>query len=136
MISTANNRGLFGRIGGAEINNLGVDGTIAGGSYVGGLVGYAENNNIITNCYSTCNVTGSGGFIGGLVGFITGTGGISNCYSRGTVTGTTGVLYIGGLIGAVSVNVSNCYSIAAVGHWRRGSGVSSFWRVDRICERL
>jgi hypothetical protein len=111
---TAIDQGLFGHIGGAEIDSLGVDGTIAGGSYVGGLVGYAENNNIITNCYSTCNVTGSGGFIGGLVGFITGTGGISNCYSKGSVTGTTGILYIGGLIGAVSVNVSNCYSTAAV----------------------
>ena len=56
-------------------------GSVSGGSFVGGLVGWNKDGNII-NCYSTNDVLGGCG-VGGLVGKDYAT--ISNCYSTGNV---------------------------------------------------
>lgn len=125
----------------ATVANLGVTNVhILGGQDVGGLVGYIEDDGIVSNCYTTGVVTGLGGYnagglagsnagtvnqcystvavtgiysVGGLVGFnMSGT--VSNCYARGAVTGSGGD--IGGLVGFLdNSSLTNCYSTGLVG---------------------
>ena len=86
--------GLFGYTGEEGLikdTNL-VNVTVAGYYYVGGLVGF--NNGIITNSYSTGNVSGTVGMVGGLLGKNTAT--VSSSYSTASVSG---VVNVGGLVG-------------------------------------
>ena len=102
--------GLFGYTGEEGVIkdiNI-VDVTVAGYYYVGGLVGF--NNGIVTNSYSTGNVSGTVGMVGGLVGKNTDT--VSNSYST---AGVSGVVNAGGLVGDNwRGTVSNSYSIGNV----------------------
>ncbi len=69
----------------------------------GGIVGSSQNT-IITNCYTTGNISGGGGIFGN--GSVT----ISNCYTTGTVTGGDGYIeYDSTLVPAT------CYSEAKTG---------------------
>lgn len=119
--TSTNFLGLFGWIYGATIKNLGVEGvSVAGNSYVGGLIGLADNNSHILNCYSTGTVSASAAstIIGGLVGSSWDNNEITNCYSRASVSGSNPG-YVGGLIGylmksSYSSNISYCYSTGAV----------------------
>lgn len=88
------------------------------GVAMGGLVGYNQydvkqkNATIISNCYSTGNVTGSGN-LGGLVGSNYGTTTITQSYCSGTVTATSS--NAGGLVGINSNGViSQCISSSIV----------------------
>ena len=102
--------GLFGYTGEEGVikdTNM-VDVTVSGYYYVGGLVGF--NNGIVTNSYSTGNVSGTVGMVGGLVGKNTDT--VSNSYSTASVSG---VVNAGGLVGDNWVGtVSNSYSTGSV----------------------
>jgi hypothetical protein len=75
------------------------DGSIIGGSNVGGLVG--SNIYLITDCYSSASVSGDNS--GGLVGRNLGT--ITNCYATGSILGDNG----GGLIGKNEGVVKNSF---------------------------
>jgi hypothetical protein len=102
--------GLFGYTGEEgvikDINMMDV--TVAGYYYVGGLVGF--NNGIVTNSYSTGNVSGTVGMVGGLVGKNTDT--VSNSYSTASVSG---IVNAGGLVGDNwRGTVSNSYSTGSV----------------------
>jgi hypothetical protein len=102
--------GLFGYTGeeGSIKDTNMVDVTVTGYYYVGGLVGF--NNGIVTNSYSTGNVSGTVGMVGGLVGKNTGT--VNNSYST---TGVSGVVNTGGLVGDNwRGTVSNSYSTGSV----------------------
>jgi len=102
--------GLFGYTGeeGFIKDTNMVDITVAGYYYVGGLVGF--NNGMITNSYSTGNVSSTVGMVGGLVGKNTGT--VSNSYST---AGVSGVVNAGGLVGDNwRGTVSNSYSTGNV----------------------
>jgi uncharacterized repeat protein (TIGR02543 family) len=107
--------GLFGYVGGAVIENVGLEEeNVIGGSYVGGLVGsngdlFLSGGTII-NCYSTGSVNG-GGSTGGLVGLNCGT--ISRSYSAASVIGTNNE---GGLVGNDAGPVSNCYATGSVSY--------------------
>ena len=97
--------GLFGSINDGEIGNLCLEGgSVSGHFEVGGLIGF-NRNGIISNCYSTLDVSGTGNLVGGLVG--KNWGSISNCYSFGDVSGDG--FYVGGLVGENSGSISNCY---------------------------
>lgn len=115
--------GLFGYIEETIINNLGmVDSEISvttssGGSYAGGIVGYASYNTTITNCYNMGGVSGNN-YVGG----ISGAGGtISNCYNTGIIVGTSagGIAGLGGAI-------SNCYNTGNVSGNPRAGGIAGF----------
>jgi hypothetical protein len=118
------NQGLFGYVYGGTITNLGVVGvSIAGGGYVGGLVGVAGPGCNISNCYSTGSVSGSktSGIVGGLIGTGYNFNIISNCYSTATVSIGNDVQDAGGFMGHIfndalpgSCNLSNCYSTGSV----------------------
>ena len=102
--------GLFGFTGErGVIKDIGmVNVTVTGYYYIGGLVGY--NNGIVTDSYSTGNVSGIVGMVGGLVGKNTDT--VSNSYST---TSVSGVVNVGSLVGDNwDGMVSNSYSTGNV----------------------
>ncbi len=102
--------GLFGFTGErGVIKDIGlVNATVTGYYYVGGLVGY--NNGIVTDSYSTGNVSGIVGMVGGLMGKNTDT--VSSSYSTASVSG---VVNVGGLVGDNwDGTVSNSYSTGNV----------------------
>ena len=144
------NVGLFGRNSGT-IQNLTVSGTVSGSGNVGllagfntgtisnclssgsaantsngptgGLVGYNQNNGLITASGSTATVRGGSGNTGGLVGINyadnSGTDArVINSYAQGMVSGTGNT---GGLVGRSDVyssgrtaTVRNCYASGRV----------------------
>ena len=104
-------RGLFGEISGSgcsvpcQITNVHVkDSTISGGDHIGGIVGYARANTIITNCSVNATVTGSSHRVGMIVGGTIGTS-VTNCAAQGSVRG---VNYTGGIVGYSEADISNC----------------------------
>ena len=125
--------GLFRKMSGGEIKNLGLENVdIEGNQFVGGFSGYTGGiGTKITNSHATGTIKGSawvGGFSGTEVdiswsysnvsveggpwtGGLIGTGGtVENSYARGSVTGSS---HCGGLIG-VSGNITYSYSTGSV----------------------
>ena len=86
--------GLFGFAGEEavikDVNMVNV--TVTGYYYIGGRVRY--NNGVVTNSYSTGNVSGTVGTVGGLVGD-NWDGAVSDSYATGSVTGSS---CVGGLV--------------------------------------
>ena len=111
--SASNNIGLFGRLEGAFIINLGVTNvSITGQNSVGGLAGQNRSGSAIENCYSSGNVSGYS-HIGGLAGYNTSSSTISNSHSSGSVTSSSN--NTGGLLGTnSSATVLDCHSTADV----------------------
>ena len=104
ITATASMTGFIGYLGSSgKILNLGVTGTVDGGTYstIGGLVG--ENCGTISSSYATGAVSGNA-YVGGLVGSNGGT--IQYSYATGTVSGTGSV---GGLVGANGGPISISY---------------------------
>lgn len=100
----------------AEVNNLGIYGTVTGGNYVGGIIGGVYMSAAITNSYFSGSVAGSDG-VGGLVGSYNDFSSISNSYfSGGDVIGTN---YVGGLVGA-----SYYFSSNVIGSYFSGNTIS------------
>lgn len=90
--------GLVGVLTSGKMNNCSATGSIIGNTVVGGLLGYANHNTVITNCYAQVSVQGSE-HVGGLAG----QNGFNNayyyhCYSSGAVYGGT-TYNQGGFIG-------------------------------------
>ena len=115
-VSVSGNQHIGGLIGvqndsDCEIVNCYSTGTISGSRDTGGLVGW--NGGVLTDCYSTSDVTGTWENVGGLVGEAYGGTVMSNCYSTGTVSGEDEV---GGLVGykASHGTISNCYATCTV----------------------
>ena len=136
---TRNFVGLFGRVNGGAIRNLGLEGgSVTGGSSSGALVGYIEGGTI-AGCYATCTVEGAHN-VGGLAGYVRDESSVAACYSTANVSGTnqvgglfgflreatvrasyatgtiSGTDQIGGLIGQVTVRsrISACYATGTV----------------------
>ncbi|MCS7460393.1 S-layer homology domain-containing protein [Paenibacillus doosanensis] len=105
--------GLFGSVGnGGAVRNVGLkDGSVRGGDYTGGLVGYNVNGTI-ENTYSTVSVNGNEK-VGGLVGQNDNRGLVKQSYAIGNVTGLGTV---GGLVGRNdnSSTVSQSYATGSV----------------------
>ena len=103
-------RGLFGCASNATIKCVSVSGTVAGKQYVGGLVGRARGETIISNCSAAVEVTATGSYAGGLVGSCDGgnaTNWFTDCRADGFVGGNG---FVGGFIGYVyaPAMISNC----------------------------
>ena len=74
--------GIVGRMEGGIITESFANATVAGGHYVGGILGWAEGFPNLSNCYTQCDLTGTS-TVGGIVGAIY-TGAqlnMSRCYS-------------------------------------------------------
>ncbi|MDR1976919.1 MAG: hypothetical protein LBQ18_08030 [Campylobacteraceae bacterium] len=107
--------GLFGRVEGGRIKNLGVlidERGVKGESYVGGIAGDIGSNSVITNAYSIGDVSGTY-YAGGIVGCVGYGSEVTNTYSAGDISGTYN---IGGIAGWVMSDskVTNSYSKATV----------------------
>ena len=109
--------GLFGKVYGGTIKNLGIaKSIIIGKKWVGALAGRTLNATLI-NCYSVATVQGTND-VGGLVGMCNSTT-IKNAFSAATVSGTESV---GGIVGAANTSLNqenpvtfdNLYSVATV----------------------
>ena len=101
ITATGNNgTGFIGYLGsGGTVENLGVSGTVNGGSYclVGGVVGI--NFGTVEKSYNTGSVSGGGSYIGGVIGD-NDSGTVTNVTNTGSVTGGSGSNDVGGGIGA------------------------------------
>lgn len=141
--------GFFGYTSGnAKIVNLGIegnidvfdrpDGSLADWMQVGGIVGLAQGNTQISNCYTNMAIKAVastetetvGGYplagygyvtdtyMGGIAGSLSSNATIDNCYSKGTLIGAeTRQVSIGGIAGAQRYSensVTNCYSTANI----------------------
>ena len=116
----ANDVGLFGYVGKASIQNVGVvDSYFKGWQHVGGVVG--EMSGSITNCYNKGVVSGTK-YVGGVLGMLN-EGSISNVYNVGSVSGNE---FVGGVVGNVESEntVSNVYNIGSVSGSERVGGVA------------
>jgi hypothetical protein len=118
--------GLFSRIDGATIKNLGVSGsvtaTISTYAYCGGICGRTESNTTISNCYNKADVysesESASSFTGGIVGRVEGDKNviINKCYNTGNISSKTSNYSsdVGGICGYINSNtkttVSNCYN--------------------------
>lgn len=102
IVSTGNYVGGICGQSSASVRSSRVSGSVKGKSYVGGICGILSSdyaNNIIENCYSYADVTGTGSYVGGVVGY--GMSSITECASFGNVSG---VSYVGGIIGYFGKN--------------------------------
>ncbi len=121
VTQSATYQGLFGRINGATIKNLNVDGNIdcRTSNYIGGIVGQAQASRI-----ENCSFSGSikGGYTGGIVGSLNSTGGtIQGCVNLAAVNGT----YAGGILGYTTGKntIESCYNAGTITASSRAGGI-------------
>jgi len=111
-------------------------GAVSGSWDVGGLVGFAQGLQGITNSHATGAVYGNGYNVGGLVGRSSVNGPITNDYATGSVTGLGN--YVGGLIGQDMSNynypggVSFSYATGAVSGYLYVGGLIGFTTATQI----
>ncbi len=98
-----------------SVENLGVEGTVSGSEYVGGIAGTCSGT--IKNCYNAANVSGGvncGGIAGGFSD-----GSIENCYNTGIINSSEPNAKIGGIVGSnsslTSGTIKNCYNAGNIG---------------------
>ncbi|MCL2291912.1 MAG: hypothetical protein FWC30_02430, partial [Candidatus Bathyarchaeota archaeon] len=126
--------GLFGRVDGAHIINVGIDsgcidinfGGQFGAAYAGGICGFAVSFSGVTvsNCYNVGDVsvfsTSGSAWAGGICGNAPIGAIINNCYNVGDVSASftyssSASCYAGGICGVASgVAISNCYNAGGV----------------------
>jgi hypothetical protein len=115
--ATVTGRGTYSYSGGVGalvgandglVSNSYSTGNVSGRSSVGGLLG--GNGGLVSNSYSTGNVSGDS-CVGGLVGYNCALGIVTSSYSTASVSGSDEV---GGLVGANARAVSNSYCTGRV----------------------
>jgi len=117
-------RGLFHTLASTGvIRNLGVEGNVSGGNFVGGIV--ARNRGLIENSFFNGVVSG-GNTVGGIVGYNYNNGRVENSYFLGSVSGSGSV---GGIAGTNEGNVLNSYNGGSVSG--SGSGVGGLAGTNR-----
>jgi len=130
--------GLFKSISGADIQYIGVAGTLTaaagsgalaasitnteishcfsemeasykGGTKCGGLVGAALQNSVIRSCYNAGNITDTTtGMLGGIAGFLDTNAKIYDCYNIGDISSSSN--NIGGIVGALQGSIEGAYN--------------------------
>ncbi len=112
--------GLFGNIEDAIVKNVGVNGTIKGKQYVGGITGKAVTSTI-ANCHNNAAVTGDTQ-VGGIVGDLYSTC-VYSCSNTGALEANNVVGGIAGGLGHTTLDtrskVINCYNSGNI-KWSSG----------------
>ena len=127
-------QGLFGRVDGAEIKNIGLENVdVTGMDYVGGLIGLSDGLTITNSCV-TGSISGEFSQVGGLVGY---NGNAEITILNSCVTGrVTGDEFVGGLIGSAyaGVSITNSYTTGSVsGNGRYVAGlVGEHYGIDKL----
>ncbi len=104
---------IAGYIDAGNIENCRGNGTVSGGSNIGGVVGWVDTSaSLIKACSFAGMVSGSASWTGGVAGRVSG-GPLQHSYSTATVNGNN---WVGGVIGMVEDNgtVEYCYATGAV----------------------
>lgn len=124
--------GLFGKLNGATIKNLTVEGTVVGisTSGTGGIAASLTVDSTISNCVSKVNVSSDKGCTGGICGDIK-KGKIINCINIGSVyvngSDASGIGGIAGIIEDSSSAIYNCANLGEVkGHSYVGGITGSY----------
>lgn len=106
--TTGDNRGLFGYISGATIQNVGIiGGNIRGKNNVGGIVGKATDNSVVEKCFNTSSVYGIK-YIGGIAGYVEDSI-VQNCYNTGNIIIEDTI--VGGVVGYLkNSTLQKCYN--------------------------
>ena len=122
----ANTGIIIGKMINGTIEKCSVEGSVADGTPVGGLVGLFDGGSI-SKCKAnvTINTTLEASYVGGLVGEITG-GTIDQCFTKGSLTGAGNESYVGGLIGKNQGNLTNSYSTAVINSSYNAAGVVAY----------
>lgn len=122
----ANTGILIGKMINGTIENCSVEGTVADGTPVGGMVGLFDGGTI-SKCQAnvTINTTLATSYVGGLVGETTG-GTIDQCFTEGTLTGTGSESYVGGIVGQNHGTLTNSYSTAVITSSYNAAGVVAY----------
>ena len=95
---------------------------MTGTNSIGGLIGYANTNSKITDCYANGNVNGNGVQVGGLIGCSVGD--VTNCYATGDVSNSiTNGGSTGGLVGLIEGTVRNSYATGNIKTKNYGGGL-------------
>ena len=116
---------------GTTISDCYVSGSIAGGSNLGGLVGYNQLSSV-SNCVSEATVVSSGNTqrVGGLIGYNFNNSPVNDCYATGSVSGNGEV---GGLIGKnQTALLSNCYATGNVSGGKHVGGLFGYNQLGSI----
>lgn len=123
-----NNVGLFGYAIGANISYIKIAGSVFGGSYTGGVVGYADDvtiSHVVNEAYvrgtsvvANNEISASGVFVGGIAGFTRGNASVSHCYNKGYISALTesgnylsNSNFVGGIVGYARTEISYCANI-------------------------
>ncbi len=102
-------QGFFGYLGsGGSVENLGVQGSVKGRQYIGGVVGWSEG--VIKNCRNSTVVEGMAS-VGGVVGRNSNGAVIIQSYNKATILGTNN---IGGVVGDNYGTISGSYNNGGV----------------------
>jgi len=118
--------GLFGGLSGS-VSNLTIEGTVnVTSNYVGALVSRVYNGATINNVTNKANVTGAGDQVGGLVGnanneaVVT----ITNCSNKGNVSSTNGG-FVAGILGGgwASIKLDNCSNSGNISGTKNVAGI-------------
>ena len=105
-------RGLFGNVVGssstsrADIHNLTVKGSVSGGQYTGGIVGYCDNVKLY-NIVNEVDVSSTSNYCGGIAGYNNSYSRFDSCENKGTING---YYYAGGIVGYQNSydTITNC----------------------------
>ena len=117
--SDSDYQALFAKIAASgKVMNLGIDGSVTGKRYVGGIAG--TNAGTIESCKNAASVQGSssdGRYVGGIAGESSSGSQIINCYNVGTISSarTRSGVCLGGIAGNVpSAKIINCYNAGGI----------------------
>lgn len=112
-----NTGALVGYAEATQLTSIIIYGNVEGSENTGGIVGYCETQPGSNN-YNKIKSCYFNGFVKGNyhVGGLVGqlSGDMSECYSQGTVIGTGETCFVGGIVGLNRFYVVNCYSDATV----------------------
>ena len=124
--------GISGHSDNSTISSVTFNGTIKGGSMVGGIVGGGGDKLTLSNCKATVTINASGDYVGGLIGkndagsYVN----VSGCHvSNSKIFGNN---YVGGACGgnvgdhSSSNSLSSCYIYADVTGKERVGGICGF----------
>ena len=128
---------LFRHINGATIKNLRMTGSVSGGRYTAGLVGFVNGTgNSIDGCVVWVNVTGNDNRVGGMVGYARRSGiTVNGCVFKGPIclTGhkisgqySTGV-FIGWADSGDNQSVNDCFFVPVQGYSNAYYGLNLSW---------
>jgi len=134
VTSGKNNAGLFGRMSGGSVENVGITGssTITGQVSTGGIVGWTTGDVTIKRCYNTATVSSATSNAGGIIGAVSeGNIAFIDCYNTGAVSvssSSNNENNVGGIVGVIppfvgNATFDNCYNTGDIS----ATHTSSYW---------